>query len=229
MPCCEALSWEVTLPQRSAGSLATSAKPQATITLNSDQGGEEKRSVPLAVGRALKAKADADELHPQSRAELLHQVDQTSARCAALRIERLINRREYASQEINSKLQLDGYPAYIREPAIARAIDCGLVSDARYAEAFVREKVAAGWGILRIERELKQRGIELAELPGWPEEFLGEQTEDDRAYELARHRRLAEKNAYEKLVRYLCGRGFSQACAMRVARRVTEQAEAATV
>ena len=117
----------------------------------------------------------------------------------------------------------DGYTASVRSQIVQRAQECGLVSDERYAAAFIRSKLASGWGTLKIEHELKRHGIELCQVKGWPEEFVEEESEDDRAYQVACTRRLSDKNGFEKLVRYLTSRGFSMGCAMRVARRVVDE------
>ena len=79
----DALTWEVLLPSRRAASLSTTAKPRATLVVTTESRGEEHISLPLPVGKVLKAKADADELHPESRAELLYEVREVSNRCAS--------------------------------------------------------------------------------------------------------------------------------------------------
>jgi regulatory protein len=148
-------------------------------------------------------------------------------RCAASRIERLVDKRDYSATELDDKLLHDGYSASVRDEAIGRAIGAGLVDDRRFGAAYVRTKLSSGWGVARIERELKRRGVCLEELPGWPQDFLDDETEDERAYRIASTRRLSQKNPFEKLVRFLCGRGFSMGCAMRVARRVVDEQAAA--
>ena len=220
----EDLSWDVTLPDRRTQSLGYGARPRAILTVSTPDRGEEQVSLPLSVGRLLKAKTEASEFHPGSRAELLYMVRELSTRCASLRVEKLVDKRDYSGQELSNKLAQDGFSASIRDAVVARAQDCGLVSDNRYAAAFIRSKLASGWGVMRIERELKERGIELRTVPGWPEEFVEEGSEEERAYAVASTRRIAEKNGFEKLVRFLCGRGFTMGCAMRVARRVIDEA-----
>ena len=220
----EDLSWEVELPDRRTLGLGYGARPRATLTVVTEDRGEERISLPVSVGRVLKSKTDAHELNPGSRAELLYEVREMSGRCAALRVEKLVDKRDYSAQELSNKLALDGFSASIREAAVSRAQDCGLVNDNRYAATFIRTKLSSGWGVSRIERELRLRGIELREVPGWPEEFVEEGDEDERAYAVASTRRIAEKNGFEKLVRFLCGRGFSMGCAVRAARRVMDEA-----
>lgn len=218
------LEWSVALPER-RGPALSGPRPRAEITLVTPDRGEEHLSIPLSVGKTLKAKLDSNELNPSSRAELLYALREESARQASLRIERLVNRRDYATQEIDEKLRQDGFSQASREAAISRAVDANILNDQRYASVFVRSKLSSGWGTMRIERELRRRGIDLGELDGWPDEFLEDQDEDTRAYELAQTRRISPKNGYEKLVRFLCSKGYSLSVSMRVARRVIDERE----
>jgi regulatory protein len=77
----------------------------------------------------------------------------------------LLSRREHCVAEIRAKLRARfGNEAPV-EPELERLAGEGLLSDARFAEAFVRMHRNRGHGPLRILRELEQRGIdtELAE------------------------------------------------------------------
>ncbi|MBR2682404.1 MAG: regulatory protein RecX [Atopobiaceae bacterium] len=217
--------WDVALPERRQGAFGA-ARPRATLRVSSPQEGDETISLPLGVGKILKAKHDSGEANPASRGELMFLVRELSARCAATRIELLVNKRDYSQRELDDKLRADGYSSSVREQCLGRAIDCGLVSDQRYAAAFIRTKVSSGWGSQRIERELKRRGIEPSDVSGWPDEFFSGESEEERAYAVARTRRLAQRNGYEKLVRFLCGRGFGLSTSMRVARRVVDESNA---
>lgn len=219
----EAFTWEVLLPQRCSTSFGTAAKQRATLAITTDSHGEEHLMLPLTVGKALKSKRDSEEFHPDSRAELMYEVREVSRRCASQRVERLVDKRDYSISELDQKLLQDGYSATVRSQVVGRAQECGLVSDDRYAAAFIRSKLASGWGTLKIEHELRRHGIELQQVHGWPESFLEEESEDDRAYQVASTRRLSNKNGFEKLVRYLTSRGFTMSCAMRVARRVVDE------
>ena len=78
------LAWDVTIPEVQRSSMG--ARPRGTLSLITSDRGEESFTLPLAVARSLKASHDADELHPESRAELLWIVKDRSLRCAALRI-----------------------------------------------------------------------------------------------------------------------------------------------
>jgi regulatory protein len=174
----------------------------------------------------LSARKKADEIHPGSRAELLYVTKELSLSSARSRIERLIDRREYASSEIRRKLREDGYHSDVIDQCVKRACEAGLVSDQRFADSFIRSKVYSGWGMARIARELSRRGIEADTLPGWPYEYLDPEDELSRAEDLARTRRVYGPRAYEKLVRHLCGKGFSMSVATKAASQVLGEREA---
>lgn len=214
-----ALVWEVVLPDKRATS-TFGPKPRAQVVIHAADGSNEQINVPVAVGRIIASKQKADEIHPGSRAELLYVIGETSISCARARIERLIDRREYSSSEVRSKLRMDGYSSRVVDDCVARACRVGLISDVRYADSFIRSKIYAGWGMQRIERELKARGIDIGEVPGWPYEYLDPEDELRRAMELASTRCVSGPRAYVKLVRYLCTRGFSTSVASRAAGQV---------
>ncbi|MBQ6524717.1 MAG: regulatory protein RecX [Atopobiaceae bacterium] len=219
-----ALAWEVILPGKRAAQ-SWGAKPRGTIVIGADEVEQERISVPKQVATILNAKKKADEVHPASRAELLYVVGELSRSCARARIERLINTREYSSKEVADKLAQDGYSKRVAEECINRACEAGLISDARFADSFIRSKVYAGWGMTRIVKELARRGIEASELAGWPYDYLDPEDEYTRAIELAQSKHVYGNNAYQKLVRYLCGRGFSLGVATRAAKQVLSDDE----
>ncbi len=220
----EAPVWSVELPDRRQASLG-GPKPRATLVLYPDTDHEERMSIPRQVGRILSSKQKSGEVHPQSRAELLYVLGQLSRSCASSRIERLLDRREYAESELRDKLRQDGYTPKTIDACLERASAAGLVSNARYADSFIRSKVYAGWGMARIERELSNRGIDASQVEGWPYEYLDPDDEVSRAVDLAMTRRVSGARPYEKLVRFLCGRGFALGVAMRAARQVLGDVE----
>lgn len=191
-------SWELTYPER--GSVIGQRKPLARIEVD----GHEPLHVPVPVARKLESAED----EPGSRAELLFRVREAADACAWQRVIDMAARREYSSKEAADKLKFDGYSASCSEAAVARAREKRVIDDSRFAESFVRMKLACGWGPVRLERELRQRGVELRDVPGWPDEYLEDDSVEDRARELIATKRVPEKNAYEKLVRFLASRGY---------------------
>lgn len=211
------LVWSVELPPRGA----RTARPRATLSLTTQSHGDETIAVPVAVGKRL-ASLSEEGFVPGSRAELLHRLREVSGQCAHARMEALVGRRDYSVAELAQRLREDGYSRPIVDEVVSRAEEVGIVDDVRYGAAFARSKVLAGWGSVKIERELSRRGVDVAKIPGWPEEFLSVDDERERALALASRRRLTGKNDYQKIVRFLCGRGYSVGLATTVAREVLD-------
>lgn len=69
-------------------------------------------------------------------------------------------RREHGEQEITQKLIARGFDANSVEAAVRALISDGLLSDSRFAEAFVYSRLKKGSGPQKIHAELRQRGIE---------------------------------------------------------------------
>ena len=215
------ISWDVELPERRKGASLGARKPRAQLIIG--EGDDAERIyVPVSLGRSMLAFKDSGGA-PTSRAELLYELGRRGEQGAFSRICRLVDKRDYTRQEIESKLKLDGYAKASSEAAIERAERAGIIDDARYARSFVRSKVYAGWGDRRIAQELSRRGLSLADVEGWPDEFLDGRPESERALELVRTRRIPGKNAFPKLVRFLCARGYSTSAAMSAARSYLDE------
>lgn len=71
----------------------------------------------------------------------------------------LLARREHSEQELQRKLLARGYTPETIGEALAGLKAAGLQNDARFAEAYVRNRVATGYGPVRITRELYERGV----------------------------------------------------------------------
>ncbi len=71
----------------------------------------------------------------------------------------LLARREHSEQELQRKLLARGYTPETIEEALAGLKAAGIQNDTRFAEAYIRNRVANGCGPVRITRELYERGI----------------------------------------------------------------------
>lgn len=134
-------------------------------------------------------------------------------RKVADRLRRLCSRREYCSADVMKKaLQaLEGDTGLAAE-VVAQLQKEGYVDDARYAEAFVRDKSSlAGWGQTKIRYMLRARGIN-------PDLIDSAMASIDRGRADVKLRKLIE-NKYNslkddpqcrlKLLRYVLGRGYA--------------------
>ncbi|WP_428353434.1 regulatory protein RecX [Methyloprofundus sp.] len=71
---------------------------------------------------------------------------------------RYLMRREHSQQELVQKVSAKGFVKQDVEQVIGELIEQGLQSDARFAESYARSRVHKGFGPLRIQAELQQRG-----------------------------------------------------------------------
>ncbi len=71
----------------------------------------------------------------------------------------LLARREHSRQELHRKLIAKGLTSVIIEHLLNRLESEGLLSDARFAESYVRARKQRGFGPIRITRELQERGV----------------------------------------------------------------------
>lgn len=221
--CGLSFSWDVELPERGSASLG-GRRPLATLAICSESHGQERIPIPKAVGRRLVSLLESDGDQPSGRSELLYRVRVISLELARSKVEELLNRRDYSSSELAAKLREAGYHSSVADEVVARFVGVGLLDDGRFAELFARSKAAAGWGRIKIERELARRGVDATQLEGWPSGYL-EEDESETAFALASRRHLSGKNDFQKLVRFLCGRGFPMGVAMDAAKRVLAEAE----
>jgi regulatory protein len=72
---------------------------------------------------------------------------------------RLLAAREHAAAELRHKLAARGWSAAEVEALLAVLSERGLLSDARFVESYVRERMAKGFGPRRIRAELRERGV----------------------------------------------------------------------
>ena len=71
----------------------------------------------------------------------------------------MLARREHSEQELRGKLLTRGYSPEAVGELLAELKVTGIQDDARYAEAYIRSRVAKGYGPLRISGELCERGL----------------------------------------------------------------------
>ena len=107
-----------------------------------------------------------------------------------------------------------------------RALACGLVDDVRYAEVLVRSRVSQGCGAQGIAAELDGLGIDIACVPGWPDEFPVEHDDEvARALALLERKPPRAKNRRDAAYRRLAQKGFGASVASTAARLWSESLE----
>lgn len=132
----------------------------------------------------------------------------------------LLSRREHSEHELRQKLKLREFLPEEIDPAIVRLIADSLLSDQRFTESYVRHRMSAGVGPLKIRFELRKRGVE-DELS---DDYLD--LHDARWDELMLQQRMrkfgaeipADFSKRMKQARFLQNRGFSPESVMRLFR-----------
>ena len=136
---------------------------------------------------------------------------------AHAKVERLLLTRDRSAYELECRLVKDGFDQTVVTELMQRCIDSGLVDDRRFADVLVRSRLAAGWGISGIERDLRKHRIDPASLDGFPEAYVDGETQYSAALRLLEAKPPKAKNllqaAYGKLVR----KGYDVAVARKVA------------
>ena len=127
---------------------------------------------------------------------------------------RLLAVHDRSVTETRSRLQRDHYTERAIAESLERALRCGYLDDARFAEGFIRMRLRASKGINGIVRDLKGHQIDAYAIPGFPDVFLEEQgSQLDNAIRLLERKPPRAKNkkqaAYAKLIR----NGFSSSVA----------------
>ena len=82
--------------------------------------------------------------------------DAAAAREAAVR---LLARREHSTRELEHKLAERGFEAATVSAVLGELVAEGLLSEERFAEAFVASRIDKGSGPRRIQAELRERGL----------------------------------------------------------------------
>ena len=83
---------------------------------------------------------------------------------------RLLAARECSRAELRRKLLARGGEAAVVEGVLDALAQRRLQSDARYAEQYVAQRAARGYGPARIRAELRERGIEDDVIADWLDE-----------------------------------------------------------
>ncbi len=140
------------------------------------------------------------------------------------RLQVLCSKREICSGQARKKLQewsmknvregKEPFPDSVVSEMICRLVDDRFVDDARFAEAYVRDKARfAEWGKVKIAHNLRVLGVSEGVVRGALENngelFSGEHLEKllRKKWNLLREGDSVEKKR-EKLLRFALGRGF---------------------
>jgi len=72
----------------------------------------------------------------------------------------ILSRREHSRLELRQKLLTKGFPTELIEMVLQQLVQDNLLSEERFIDNFIHSRINKGYGPLRIQQELRQRGIE---------------------------------------------------------------------
>ena len=90
------------------------------------------------------------------RGKPAHELTESEVRDIALRY---LARREYAAEELRRKIVARGAESGIVDHVIAELVEENLLSDERFTEMYLRMRIRALFGPLKIRAELRGRGV----------------------------------------------------------------------
>jgi len=73
---------------------------------------------------------------------------------------KLLALREHSQRELINKLSAKGYPVSAIEVIVEQLAEQGWQNDQRFAESYARQRIVKGCGPIRIQYELRQKGVE---------------------------------------------------------------------
>ena len=131
--------------------------------------------------------------------------------------------RERSSAELEKRLVEKGYNKESAQEAVQRAVECGVVDDMRFADAFIRGRVSAGKGIELVKRDLAKHGIDLEQVEGWEDLYhLDDESQLESALDFLEKHPPKAKDAWGAAYRKLTVKGYSSSVSSRAARRWSE-------
>ena len=143
-----------------------------------------------------------------------HTLEDESSR-ALTKIVNLVNVSDRSEKTIRTRLQNAGFSQDAIESSIQKATAFGFINDSRFADILIRSRISQGKGSAGIERELKDNGIDPANVDGWPYEYDVDDSEEvSRAIALLQKKPPRAKNKRDAAYRKLMQKGFpARVCA----------------
>lgn len=130
----------------------------------------------------------------------------------------MLGRRDYGAEEARRKLRHAGFRPTAIDHALERAQELRFLDEERFLVSYIEERIRRGWGRLKIEADLRQRGSDPHMLPGYPERFFSAEDDLERACAVLARKPVPERNPFERLVRHLMGKGFPYRIAAQAVR-----------
>ena len=221
----------VSFSDKQSSSFATGAgrtKPRAEVSFMVDgddthRDGVRKQWVPPRVARAFLKDLPAFPCEYETASAAL---DGLEKKLCLIHLTEMLGRRDYGRGEAERKLALSGFRPTAITFALERAKELNFLSEERFLASYIEERIRRGWGRRKIEADLRSRGSDPHELPGYPDDFFSPEDDLERACALLKRKSIPKDRAFERFVRHLMAKGFSYDVASRAARaRLEDEAE----
>ena len=183
--------------------------------------GSEPRLTSAAAVKTL-GLVEGDEISSPDAETALLQVEPSLAKERALQ---LLGYRDRSSVELARKLGDSGYQQDAVRPIVERFIELGLVDDKRFAEAWVRTRVASGYGSRRIARELAKKGVAASIAETALHTECPEEQRLNMAVRALRGSVGSDRKARDRLVRRLVAKGYELGIALQAVDQVSAASE----
>ncbi len=141
----------------------------------------------------------------------LSQMDVASQRKLALeRIMKVASKREISSVRMGSKLRGWGFCDQAISEAMDDARRLSAIDDVRYADCLIRTTLAMGKGLSKVEREIKELGIDIMGLDSY-QQYVddGEEAQVQSALDLLKSHPPHSKNMNNAAFKKLVSKGYS--------------------
>lgn len=180
-------------------------KPTARIAFTLLDGSERCLNVPVRVGKIVNS--DLESI-PCTLDDALSYIEGIQGRTAYALLVDALSRRDHSRKEVEDKLRLQGFSPDSISFALEKAERSHFIDDDRFADYFILERCRRGWGRIKIEQELKRRGVDPSNLAGYPDKYFDAAGDFNRAMLILDRKSVPEAHAFEKLVRHLLTKGF---------------------
>lgn len=125
------------------------------------------------------------------------------------KVRALVNVRERSLLEIRKRLERANFTLEEIKDAIETSLRCNLVSNRRFASAYIRGKTHLGWGKSKIIQNLQKEGISEEDILACSDDFPSQEDEYQRAFQILAKRPSNAKNKYQSYLRRLISKGYT--------------------
>ncbi len=134
---------------------------------------------------------------------------------------RLLKFRPRSEKELSFRLKIKKIPAGTIKKAVSLLKQAGFLNDREFARFWIKSRIEAGYGFVRIEKELREKGVD-RDLIFESISLFRKETDSLGIIEalvqkrVKRYRNKGKLDTKRRLFQYLGGRGFARKNIIRV-------------